>query len=545
MALNHKLLSFLFLLFFQNAVFAKDYFVHPKFGNDSNSGISKELAFKTLLRASKINFLPGDRLLLASGESYTNAIKIINKNGTLDRPIIITTIPWSLNDTLIPAIINFKGEPNGVLIEDSSFIEISNVQLTANGYFLEYEEVSKMRCGILITNKKSKEMSNIIVSNVAIYDVFFENSGFKRGIEEVKTANGTQKYGWGIRVINDNAGNAIKNIHIKNCSVKNLSHTGIKLTGKSKNIVEVKITDNIIEGTGGPGIQMSEVKNVYVANNYITHSGSSDDTRKWGRGSGLWTWGSTNILIEKNKFLFANGPGDSAGAHIDFNCTNVVLQYNLSAYNAGGFCEILGNNYNCSYRYNVSINDGHRVKGVDGAFQEGKIFWLSGYQGDAKKRKGPVNTYFYNNTIYSDSTIVAKIAIDNTSNGILIANNIFCLNGNSKVVLGDQYKPDTAGGDLAKNVIFENNLFLNKNSWPKNFEVKDKSPIFGNPKFIKEGGLEAKDYTPKNLLLIKNKGMEIILLPSDSFGLLQSLKLDKDILGNKVSGKPSIGAVEP
>ena len=77
------------------------------------------------------------------------------------------------------------------------------------------------------------------------------------------------------------------------------------------------------------------------------------------------------------------------------------------------------------YRYNISINDGHRIKGVDGAFQEGKIFWLSGYQGN-KEPKGPVNSYFYNNTIYSDASIEAKFALDNTSNGIVIANNIFC-----------------------------------------------------------------------------------------------------------------------
>jgi hypothetical protein len=66
-----------------------------------------------------------------------------------------------------------------------------------------------------------------------------------------------------------------------------------------------------------------------------------------------------------------------------------------------------------------------------------------------------VNTYFYNNTIYVDSTIVSKIAIDNASNGILIANNIFYLKGDSKVVLGDQYKPDKLTGEVIQNVYFK------------------------------------------------------------------------------------------
>ena len=26
----------------------------------------------------------------------------------------------------------------------------------------------------------------------------------------------------------------------------------------------------------------------------------------------------------------------------------------------GGFCEILGDNINCGYRYNISVNDGYR-----------------------------------------------------------------------------------------------------------------------------------------------------------------------------------------
>jgi len=241
---------------------------------------------------------------------------------------------------------------------------------------------------------------------------------------------------------------------------------------------------------------MSKVTDVYVANNVVSHSGSSDDSRKWGRGSGFWTWSASKVLIEKNKFLYANGPGDSAGAHIDFNCDNVVLQYNLTAHNAGGFCEILGNNYNCAYRYNISINDGYRVKGKNKAFQEGKTLWLSGFQGTQKERKGPVNSYIYNNTIYTDASIVAKIAIDNSSKGILIANNIFYFEGNSQTVLGDQYKPDTESGEVAGGVFMRNNLFFNKNNWPKELGIQDSAPRIGNPNFSNTGGLEVKIIGP-------------------------------------------------
>jgi hypothetical protein len=521
---------------------ATDYYVHPKLGIDSNNGLSKEFPFKTLSSISKIKLQAGDRILLASNQVYQNGISLIGQMGTKNNPIIITTVNWRSSKPIIPAIIDFKGSPNGVLIQDCSFIEVSNLNLTADGFLIDDNE--KMRCGILIKNSSATSMEHIIIKNIIINTVYYENYGYKRGTEEVKTANGTQKYGWGIRVINKQE-SLISNVEILNCAIKNVSHTGIKLTGNSKNITDITISNNSVEKTGGPGIQMSGVKNVYVSHNVVSHSGSHDDSRKWGRGSGLWTWGASHVLIEKNKFLYASGPADSAGAHIDFNCDNIVLQYNISAYNAGGFCEILGNNYNCSYRYNISVNDGHRIKGEDGAFQEGKILWLSGYQGTNKKRKGPVNSYIYNNTIYCDSSIVAKIAIDNTSQGILIANNIFYIEGGSKSVLGDQYKPDNSSGGLAKNILIKNNLFLRNNNWPKEIIINNMTSIIGNPKFINKGGINATDYIPKHFKLIKHKGIDIKLLPNDTIGLLQSLKLKKDILGNPITGKPSLGAIDP
>jgi hypothetical protein len=55
----------------------------------------------------------------------------------------------------------------------------------------------------------------------------------------------------------------------------------------------------------------------------------------------------------------------------------VTIQYNLSLDNEGGFVEILGDCVNSIYRYNVSINDGSRAKGVHGATQDGHLTCLS------------------------------------------------------------------------------------------------------------------------------------------------------------------------
>jgi len=519
------------------------YYIHPGSGDDANDGRSMEKPFRTLDRVENLVLHPGDRIVLADGQLYPGSLKLINQEGSPGNPVLVTSENWHEKGGKTPATIDFKGQANGVLIEDCSYITLSNIRLSGNGYENK-DKASAMRCGVLVTSSNKSVMKTIRIDHLYISDVFFENRGFARGKEEVHTANGTQKYGWGIRIIDKDSTHRIEDVVISNCEIRNVGHTGIKLTGNTQNIRDVKIIQNKVIGTGGPGMQMSEVQSVYVAENLVDHSGSTDDSRKWGRGSGIWTWGSTDVLIEKNRFLYANGPGDSNGAHIDFNCTNIIIQYNLSAYNAGGFCEILGNNYNCTYRYNVSVNDGHRIKGVNGAFQEGKTLWLSGYQGTKQKRKGPVNTYIYNNTIYTDASIHPKLAFDNTSRDVLIANNIFCTSNPFQLVLGDQYKPDVSNNKRIANMQVRNNLFLSPESWPAEIPVEKESWVYGDPGFRTPGGLAVQDYMPKNITVIKNRGVKLSPVKNDPV-FPYALVLEKDIMGKPVPDQPSIGALEP
>jgi hypothetical protein len=520
---------------------AKDYYFHPKMGNDSANGTSFKSPFKSLVKISDLTFEPGDRILLAAGEVFYETLFLDHVQGSFENPILIDSYQINSFDTKEKSKIDATGLLNGLLITNASHVIIKNLDITANGPVND-TGVGEMRVGVLIFGKGNERITNIKLDQLHIHDIFYEKEGIVRSEAEVRSANGTQKYGWGIRLIaNDNA--EIENVWISNSSIENVSHTGIKLTGSTKqNIRNIRINGNKVNSTGGPGIQMSGVKFVHVKGNEVNYSGSTDDSRKWGRGSGLWTWSASHVMIEHNSFMHANGPGDSAGAHIDFNCDNIILQYNFSAENAGGFCEILGNNYNCAYRYNISVNDGHRIKGQNGAFQEGKIFWLSGYQGGQKPRKGPVNSYFYNNTIYVKADQVSKIAIDNRSKGILIANNIFHLEGPSELVAGDQYKPDDESVSEMERVFFENNLFLNETNWPTGIMIQDSKPLFGSAEFKNPGGMKPEDYIPQNKELIP-KGIRISLLPNDEFGLMNGLNMHTDFLGNPIMGSPSLGAI--
>ncbi len=537
-------LGLIYLFLACNTPPSRNYYFDALNGDNSNSGTSVDYPFKSLDRLADLQIEPGDTIFLSNNKEFDKPLEISNVSGSEKNPIVITNYP---NHSSKRARIHTKGKLNAVLVKNSSFIEISNLDVSAISIAEESSRQGEMRCGVLVTTDEPGEYQHIYLSNLVVHDVFFQEKGFSRPKGEVKTANGTQAYGWGIRLINNTANARLKNIKIEKSIVRNVAHTGIKLTSRLKDntygIFDFVIDGNVVEKTGGPGIQMSGVFNGHILNNKVDQSGSNDDTRKWGRGSGLWTWGSSNVLIEHNTFSNANGPGDSAGAHIDFNCKNIVLQYNLSRHNAGGFCEILGNNYNCAYRYNISINDGYRIKGENGAFQEGKTFWLSGYNGN-KPQSGPFNSYFYNNTIYVGKDIVPKIAIHKKAKGVLIANNIFHFENDASVVKGDQYNPAKESDWEVEHVVFHNNLFTQKSSWPSIIPIYDTLASFGNPDFSNQLGIKIKDFVPLNKALIKNRGTQVEKLPNDSIGLIYGLAVKHDILGNPIINTPDIGAIE-
>lgn len=541
-----RFLAVLLVLSILSSLQAEKYFFHSQMGNDENKGTSILTPFKSLARVPLLQIGAGDTLLLAAGQIFQGTLQLKNVKGTRANPIVITTYWVGPRSVLEAAEIDAAGFANGILLLNCSFVKVEDLSISANGGGLSNKgaDQAKMRCGVLVQITEEGEYEQIALNRLCIANVFFEQKGFQRGAKEVRTANGTQKYGWGIRVINRTRNAKLREVSIRECQVENVAHTGIKLTGGERNIESFLIEDCEVRATGGPGMQMSGVKGGRVRHNYISHSGSADDSRKWGRGSGLWTWGSADVLIEHNQLLYANGPGDSAGCHIDFNCENIVVQHNLSANNAGGFCEILGNNYNCAYRYNISINDGHRVKGENGAFQEGKIFWLSGYAGRNRPRTGPFNSYFYNNTIVVDTNIVAKMAIDRAADGMLIMNNIFCIRGKSDWVLGDQYKPDQGGANEIKRVVFKNNLFLKAGNWPVNGWIQPEDKLLGDSYREVANWQDIFEWIPTDKTLIQGKGLPISKIPGDSIGLKIGLKVEYDILGQVILGVPDIGAIQ-
>ncbi len=526
------------------AVSAATYYVHPA-GDDAHAGTSPEAPWQSLDRINAQRLQAGDRVLLAGEQTFAGQLSFAGLAGTAAAPIVFSSYAPAGAPADARATIDARGCVAAVHLKNSRHVRVADLVLTADGGGVRRDQLPKMdlRCGVLIEADAPGSYADFQLSRLHVREVSFEDRGFVRPAADVKTANGTGRYGWGIRFIVKGAETRLADLVVTDCHIENVDHTGLKFTAPTAGIQNVRVERVRVLHSGGPGVQMSGVRGGRFSALHVDRSGSMRDSRNWGRGSGLWTWGTSDVVIEHSRFLNANGPGDSAGVHIDYHCRNIVVQHNLSARNAGGFCEVLGNNFNCAYRYNVSIDDGHRVKGQGGAFQEGKTFWLSGYVGSGPRR-GPFNTYFYNNTIYVAEDIVAKFAVAPTAEGVLIANNIFHVRGRSQMVKGDQFSADRAADGPLPRVVFENNLFLRADNWPAAVGIADRAPLLGDPGFARPGGIELADYLPANAALVKDRGRRIAPLPGDDVGLTLGLAVAHDILGRPIVGAPDLGAIE-
>ncbi len=442
-------------------VFTRTIYVDADEGDDTNSGLSIDTPIKTLTRLAEMGVVSGDEVLLKGSKTseHRGTIRIVD--GTGADPIHI----GSYGDC--KARLNAQGEFAGVLVQSTSNVIITDLKITADGYptgvYGTNEGDEKCpegdrpadcskdltsRYGVLLYAASGQKISDLVVYNVDIHDIFYFNKGDSysamdnRPCREWSTSYETE-YGWGIRIYAAQSSANIDNCIVDSCNIHNVSHTGIK-SNNNGTVTNLWITKTNLYDCGGPGSQFNKVSYAKMDYCNTVRPGSSKtdgviDNRKWGRGSGMWCHTCTGFLFEHNYYYRSEGVADCCGAHMDIGNSNVIIQYCLSVDNCGGFIEILGKNYNCCYRYNISIDDGWRnvkydelqqaeIWGAESVGSYGCLVTINGHTGD--EYEGPYNTYVYNNTIITsenryDGYINGNVVEFATSaKGIYFANNI-------------------------------------------------------------------------------------------------------------------------
>ena len=563
-------LSLLHCVFFFHCS-ASTYYISSSNGNDNNNGLSTQSPFQSIDKLNSLTFFPGDSILFMSGD-YFEGMFWIKGSGNSQQDIVVDRYNGSTRP-----IINGFGYQACVLIYNDQYITLNNLELTNEASHLDSQgNVKKLvgfggvsndwgsginvRFGVKIVADVSS-LSNFTIDNLKIHNIFPTPTNLQLI---------HQGYGIKIETRSDTTIfqlNTISNVLIKNTSISETGHYGIWIKSLGLNGIDsvknnqIQVKSCSFEFTGGSGFVPNKSKNVLVENCTFNHTGSDIDQRMWKRGSGMWPFDCKNVVAQHNEFKNAHGPQDSYGCHIDYGNENVVFQYNYSYNNEGGFVEILGDNINCGYRYNISVNDGYREDPNGTPWnKKGKIFWVSNYCGNSNVRCPNTGTFIYNNTSFTNETIFPEIYFWPNIGDVHVFNNLVYVSPNGTTIptliqnnlntldISHNLFYDSAridlDVDLMNNALYNNPNLLNPSPLgvdnPQLYQLQNNSIAIGAGKLI-NGSLDSTNY------LLNNGGRDffgnvVSSIDPPSIGAYNgtTLNLSTNLEANEIIAYPSI-----
>ncbi len=420
-----------------------DYYVDGTKGNDVNSGHSAGAAWRTLDAVNRVVFKPGDRILFASGSSYTGQL-IPKGSGSKNNPIVVDLYGGNQK-----ARIDGKGDvESALLLRNVEYWEVRNLELTN-----EDPARRERRYGVLIQAENTGTLHDIRLKDLFIHDV--------RG----SLRKNDRKEGFGILWENwgDTTQSRFDGLLVENCRLLRCDRSGIggwsghqdRRQGYWFPNLNVVIRKNVLEDIGGDCIKPEGCDGALVEHNRVDRGRQ----RAKDAAAGIWPWASDNTVIQYNEVAGIKGTFDGQAFDSDDNCRNTLFQFNYTHDNEGGFMLIcsVGKQEkdgkvtyvgleNTTIRYNISQNDGSG--GVPPYERRPRIIHIA----------GPArNTWIYNNAFFTGKEIKTYF-IHNTpyqgwAEDVHILNNIIIAEGELKYDLGKNTR-----FDFVKNVFFGNHV---------------------------------------------------------------------------------------
>lgn len=523
-----------------------DYYVSAT-GNDANDG-SVGAPWQTLTKASAVAekstsggvLLPGDKIFFRAGDTFEGNF-LVKCSGTETNPIEIS----SYGGGELPIISGSGAISGGDYFEAIKYINASHILMTdiwvqndrQNNTRYSFGETNSY--GIRVTaNKWGGVSSGLIFRDLKISNVY--GTTLPAEFNDLSVT--------GLRFESEQNEPSlevtIRDVLIENCYFTEIGKAGVWAVHKGTESTsddavnrnaDFIIRNNTFYRTGGSGVILSKMLNALVENNDFDHTGYSNaiETRLVGRGSGMWVFKCVNIFAQYNKSISVRGPGDSYGMHIDFGNKNIIYQYNYSEDSEGGFCEVLGDNHNVAYRFNVSVNDGFRDR-------HGSTIWTSGYVGTDNTPVPSNGVYVYNNSIYLGANQKPDITL--FSEDTYIYSNIFKQTGSGQIGEVVDISIQNGGEFIVSNNLFQGNINTA-------FSNLDTSPVFANPNFENEGATNIDGYklSSNSAAIDAGKIFPEPTFPMAGQGIFQDISLvpQVDIFGNDIdiaTFLPNIGA---
>lgn len=431
------------------------YYVDSENGSDNNIGNTIQEPWKTLNKVNEQTFLEGGQILFRAGTEYTGSLAP-KGNGTSKNPIIIDMYDEDIVGIEAGQRPVLNGQGNvlaTVHLKNVSHFTVNNLEITNLG------NARAIRAGVFVEANNIGIMNGIHLDNLYVHDV-------NGTLTNKDVSNG----GIFFTVTGHSNKTRFNDILVENCSVKNVSRTGISVgmtTSASKwdghggyipkDVVDdyghtnIVIRNNYVENAGGDAIvPMFSIKPLIE---YNISNGASQNTKSnpWAMyNAGVWPWRCEDATFQFNEVYNTVNNGDGQAFDCDYS-RGTTYQYNYSHDNGGGFLLICqSESLESTIRYNISQND------------KRCIFLTSNSH----------NADIYNNTVYIGEGLNTNI-VEDCGGRATLKNNIFYNAGSRK------------NPSWGRNYSYDNNLYYGFNTTPT-----DNNKILSDPLFVDGGNGE-------------------------------------------------------
>lgn len=387
-----------------SAAQATDYYVSPS-GNDSAAGTSPSAAWRTFAPVNSRAFMPGDRILLEGGQTFTGGLTFdASDRGTAARPITVTT--YGAGRATLRS-----GAANGLSAVNTAGFSISNLVFVGPGASTSTQSGVSFYADLA----GDARLAYVHIDHV-------DASGYRNGIAIGSWSGAT----------------GFTDVQVSRCDLHANQRNGMISYGQARGahrdvvVSHCRFWDNLgdpsIAQPTGNGIDLGEVDGGLIERSVAWNNGVNS---RPGQGPvGIWAYNSNRVTIQYCE-SYANrtsGTTDGGGFDLDINMTSSVMQYNYSHDNDGaGFGLYQGTGTvpwrGNVVRYNVSQNDGRR-NGY-GAI----TVWTNGAELS--------NCDLYHNTVFvgpSTTGMPRAVRFNSVSQNIRFFNNLFVTTGGVRML---------------------------------------------------------------------------------------------------------------
>jgi hypothetical protein len=370
------------------------YYVSPT-GNDSNTGTSPFVAWRTITRVNLETFQPGDGILLQGGSSFSGSLGFSAvESGTTSAPLVIGSYGGGT------ATIN-AGNGDAITLLDTQHVTIANLRLVGSGYNVNQDS------GLHVVSDAAGPLDGLSISSI-------DASGFGHA--------GIGMYG------------PLSDVSVTYSSLHDNGDGGLWIVcgaqfGERVYVGHVQASHNAGSSSlsSGFGIVVANVFYAVIERSVALNNGWLPGNR--GEFGGIEALGDFYALVQYNEAGFNHhGTADGDGLILDTSFYSIV-QFNYAHDNDGGGlflgAEAHTTSSNDVIRFNISQNDARASTAYGGMF-----IWSNVNNSD-----------IYNNTIYiTPSPTAASAALrffGFTGSNVRVFNNIFAAAGGSPVARYD------------------------------------------------------------------------------------------------------------